>query len=64
MPGVVTEVKVEEGARVEKGDAMIILSAMKMEMVVQAPCSGTLKKVHIAPQDKVEGGDLLVDIEE
>ncbi|KAF8793654.1 Pyruvate carboxylase like protein [Argiope bruennichi] len=64
MPGTVIDVKVEEGKQVNKGDAMIILSAMKMEMVVQAPVSGKVKKVHAAKDMKVEGNDLLVDIEE
>ncbi|GFS64598.1 pyruvate carboxylase, mitochondrial [Trichonephila inaurata madagascariensis] len=64
MPGTVIDVKIEEGKKVQKGDAMIILSAMKMEMVVQAPVSGTVKKVHAAKDMKVEGNDLLVDIEE
>ncbi|XP_015913705.1 pyruvate carboxylase, mitochondrial [Parasteatoda tepidariorum] len=63
MPGTVIDVKIEEGKRVEKGDAMIILSAMKMEMVVQAPISGMVKKVHAANEMKVEGNDLLVEIE-
>ncbi|CAL1284614.1 unnamed protein product [Larinioides sclopetarius] len=64
MPGTVIDVKVQEGKQVNKGDAMIILSAMKMEMVVQAPVSGTVKKVHVSKDIKVEGNDLLVDIEE
>ncbi|GIY75433.1 pyruvate carboxylase, mitochondrial [Caerostris darwini] len=64
MPGTVIDVKVQEGKKVKKGDAMIILSAMKMEMVVQAPVSGTIKKVHVTKDMKIEGNDLLIEIEE
>ncbi|GIY61775.1 pyruvate carboxylase, mitochondrial [Caerostris extrusa] len=64
MPGTVIDVKVQEGKKVKKGDAMIILSAMKMEMVVQAPVSGTIKKVHVTKDMKIEGNDLLIEIED
>lgn len=64
MPGTVIEIKIEEGKKVEKGDAMFILSAMKMEMVVQAPISGIVKKLFVSKDSRIEGNDLLVEIEE
>lgn len=64
MPGTVIEVKIEEGKKVEKGDAMFILSAMKMEMVVQAPISGVVKKIFVSKDSRIVGNDLLVEIEE
>lgn len=64
MPGTVIEVKIEEGKKVEKGDAMFILSAMKMEMVVQAPISGLVKKIFVSKDSRIEGNDLLVEIED
>lgn len=64
MPGTVIEVKIEEGKKVEKGDAMFILSAMKMEMVVQAPVSGLVKKIYVSKDSRIEGNDLLVEIED
>lgn len=63
MPGTVIDIKIEEGKHVEKGEAMIVLSAMKMEMIVQAPVSGTVKKISASIDMKVEGNDLLVEIE-
>lgn len=55
--------KVADGAQVEKGDPIVVLSAMKMEMVVQAPMNGKVKKVHVSPKMKVVAEDLLVEIE-
>lgn len=63
MPGSVIEVKVKVGDKVEKGQPLIVLSAMKMEMVVQSPVSGTIKKVIAQKDMKVEGDDLIMDIE-
>ncbi|XP_026272548.1 pyruvate carboxylase, mitochondrial isoform X1 [Frankliniella occidentalis] len=63
MPGSVIEVQVEVGQKVEKGAPLIVISAMKMEMVVQAPIAGVVKSIDIKPGMKVEGDDLLATIE-
>jgi len=63
MPGTVVNVAVKEGARVEKGQPLIVLSAMKMEMTVSAPTSGVVKKIAVKPGMKLEGDDLLLEIE-
>lgn len=53
----------KEGDHVEKGQPLIVLSAMKMEMVVQSPKAGTIKKLEIKDGMKLEGEDLIVVIE-
>ncbi|XP_034234094.1 pyruvate carboxylase, mitochondrial isoform X1 [Thrips palmi] len=63
MPGSVIEVQVQVGQKVEKGAPLVVISAMKMEMVVQAPIAGTVKSIDIQPGMKVEGDDLLATIE-
>mmetsp|Transcript_5521 Transcript_5521/g.7772 ORF Transcript_5521/g.7772 Transcript_5521/m.7772 type:complete len:1187 (+) Transcript_5521:80-3640(+) len=63
MPGVVIGVKVEKGQKVNKGDQMIVLSAMKMETSVNAPASGIVATLTVSEGDNVLGGDLLVEIE-
>ncbi|XP_063364883.1 pyruvate carboxylase, mitochondrial [Cydia amplana] len=63
MPGTVLSVKVKEGEKVEKGQAIAVLSAMKMEMIVQAPKAGTIQSVLIQNGQKLEGDDLIATIE-
>jgi len=63
MPGEVLAVKVKVGDKVEKGQPLAILSAMKMEMIVQSPVTGVVKNISAAKGMKLEGDDLLLDIE-
>ena len=63
MPGEVIAIRVKEGDKVEQGQPIVILSAMKMEMVVAAPISGVVKSISCGKGMKLEGDDLLVDIE-
>uniref|UniRef100_A0A7S2KAA7 Pyruvate carboxylase n=2 Tax=Leptocylindrus danicus TaxID=163516 RepID=A0A7S2KAA7_9STRA len=64
MPGVVVETKVKKGDKVNAGDPLVLLSAMKMETVVSAPCSGKVLNVEVTSGDQVNAGDLVVEIEE
>ena len=63
MPGKVVGLRVKEGDKVKKGDPLIVLSAMKMETNVSAPCDGTVKSILVNLNMTVEPGDLVVDIE-
>lgn len=63
MPGNVIDIKVKVGDKVEKGDPIIVLSAMKMETVVKAPISGKIKNIAVVNGQKLDGDDLLIDIE-
>lgn len=62
-PSVVVTVLVNEGDKVEKGQGIIVLSAMKMETTLSAAFNGTVTAVNAAEGDKVAPGDILVDIE-
>lgn len=62
MAGVVVEVRVQEGSEVKKGDPIVVLSAMKMEMVVSAPNSGKVANVSVKANDSVDGSDLICKI--
>jgi len=63
MPGVIVGLKVKEGDKIQEGDPLATLSAMKMETVIPATASGVVKHVAVNVGDKVEGDDLLVEIE-
>lgn len=63
MPGDVIDIRVKVGDKVEKGQPLVVLSAMKMEMVVQSPIAGVVKKLEIAKGTKLEGEDLIMIIE-
>ena len=63
MPGNIVEVLVKVGDVVKAGQAVLISEAMKMESEVQAPIAGTVKAVHVAKGDRVNPGDVLVEIE-
>lgn len=63
MPGVIVGLKVKEGDVVQEGEALLTLSAMKMETVIPATSSGVVKHIAVNVGDKVEGDDLLVEIE-
>ncbi|KAK2827106.1 hypothetical protein Q7C36_018032 [Tachysurus vachellii] len=64
MPGKVVEVRVKEGQKVEKGQPLCVLSAMKMETVVNSPLSGTVAKVYVKVDSTLEGDDLILEITE
>ncbi|KAG9274383.1 pyruvate carboxylase, mitochondrial-like [Astyanax mexicanus] len=64
MPGKVVEVKVKQGQKVEKGQPLCVLSAMKMETVVNSPLSGTVAKVYVKTDTSLEGDDLILEITE
>ncbi|KAK0411400.1 hypothetical protein QR680_005636 [Steinernema hermaphroditum] len=63
MPGEVLEVKVKEDDKVSPKTPLFVLSAMKMEMMVDSPIAGTVKKVHVKSGTKCAAGDLVIEIE-
>ena len=63
MPGTVIDVKAKVGDVVKKGDPLVVLSAMKMETVVKSPVSGKVLKVAIINGQKLQGDDLLLEID-
>merc|ERR1711935_438814 len=63
MPGVVVGVLVKPGDEINEGETVATLSAMKMETSVPATSSGIIKRVLVNVGDKIDGNDLLVEIE-
>jgi biotin carboxyl carrier protein len=63
MPATVTAVHVAAGDRVTRGDVLIVLEAMKMELPVRAPGDGTVAAVHCRPGDLVQPDVSLIDFQ-
>ena len=59
LPGKVFKVEASVGQAVKKGDNILILEAMKMEVPVVAPQDGTIASIDVAAGDAVENGDIL-----
>jgi 3-methylcrotonyl-CoA carboxylase alpha subunit len=64
MPGRVSAVKVEPGARVRKGEELLVVEAMKMENALRAPRDGVVRAVYVGVGEMVAPGRALVELEE
>ncbi len=62
MPATVREVRVKAGDRVEAGATLVVLEAMKMELIVRAPAEGTVRAVFCEQGELVQPGAPLVDL--
>ena len=60
--GKIFKIEKKVGDKVEKGDAVLILEAMKMEIPVVAPEAGTVASIDVAVGDTVESGALLATL--
>jgi acetyl/propionyl-CoA carboxylase alpha subunit len=63
MPGLVRSVNVVEGEAVKKGQTLLTMEAMKMEIRIQAKMAGTVKKLLVKSGQTVEREQMLIEIE-
>jgi 3-methylcrotonyl-CoA carboxylase alpha subunit len=63
LPGTVVAILAQEGAKLEKGDAILTLEVMKMEQTLRAPFAGVLKAVKCKVGDIVQEGIELAEVE-
>jgi len=61
MPGLVLNILVGEGTDVKKGDALLVLEAMKMENILKSPADGIVKKVSVKKGMAVEKNQVLIE---
>lgn len=59
MPGKVLKVLCKAGDKVEAGQPVLVLEAMKMENEIRAPMAGKLEKISAVVGNKIETGELL-----
>ena len=62
MPGTILKILVSKGDKVEAGQPLIILEAMKMENNINASASGTVASIEVSPGQTVDTGQLLLTI--
>ena len=60
--GKVFKIEAQPGTAVKKGDAVVIIEAMKMETPVKAPQDGTVATVDVAKGESVDSGKVLVTL--
>lgn len=60
MPGLVLSIKVAENQEVKKGDAILILEAMKMENVIKSPVDGVIKQIFVSEKQAVDKNQPLI----
>ncbi len=63
MPGLIAQINVREGEQVTKGDALMIIEAMKMQTSIRAERDGTVASIAVEPGQQVDAKDLLATFE-
>ncbi|MGE8261174.1 MAG: acetyl-CoA carboxylase biotin carboxyl carrier protein subunit, partial [Stenotrophomonas sp.] len=63
MPGKIISISVKAGDKVEKGQPLLVMEAMKMEHTISATADGTVGEVFYGVGDQVTEGAELVSIE-
>jgi biotin carboxyl carrier protein len=60
MPGLIVDIRVAPGQTVQKGDALLVLEAMKMENILKSPGDGVVSAIKVSLRDNVNKGQVLV----
>ncbi len=63
MPGTVLDLRVTDGDRVETGQVLVVLEAMKMELALKAPFDGTVTRLAASPGAQVALGATLLEVQ-
>lgn len=61
--GKVLRVTVESGAQVARGDEIMVIESMKVEIPIKAPAPGRIKEIRVKPGDQIQRNNLLAIIE-
>ncbi|MFQ5800770.1 MAG: sodium-extruding oxaloacetate decarboxylase subunit alpha [Candidatus Hydrothermarchaeales archaeon] len=62
MQGIVLKINVKEGEKIQEGDVVAVLEAMKMENEICAPYSGAVEEIFVNEGDTVNAGDILMTV--
>jgi pyruvate carboxylase len=62
IPGLIASISVSIGQKVNKGDRLLMMEAMKMQTTVSAPVEGVVEEIHVNVGDTVQSKDLLLTL--
>lgn len=62
MAGTINQVKVQNGDKVEKGQVLLILEAMKLENEIKSPVTGTIKEIRVSQGQAVTNNQIMIII--
>jgi len=63
MPGMVSSLIVEVGQKIEAGDVLLTIEAMKMETAIHAEADGVVKKIITPVGTQIDAKDLMIELE-
>ena len=64
MPGIVVRILVDAGQRVDEGQELLVVEAMKMEHSILAPRAGTVTEITVSRGESISAGTLLAVVED
>jgi acetyl/propionyl-CoA carboxylase alpha subunit len=62
MPGVILAVRIAEGERVARGQALVVMEAMKMEHTLSAAAAGIVTELRARAGERVRDGEALLKV--
>lgn len=62
ITGKINSIKVKEGENINKGDVILTIESMKMEMIITSPKNAIVEKVYVKENEVVGQGKLLVKL--
>ena len=62
IPGTIIKIHVTEGQKVQEGDLMLVLEAMKIKNKLIFPISGTVKKIYVTENEKIPKQTLMIEL--
>jgi methylmalonyl-CoA carboxyltransferase 1.3S subunit len=63
IAGIVVRIAAQPGQRIQPGDILIVLEAMKMETNITAPMAGKLSEIRVKQGDSVQSGQVVAEFE-
>ena len=62
IPGTIVDIQVKRGQKVDEGQPLLLLEAMKMRNIIIAPKDGRIKKVWVKVNDLVSKNQILIEM--